>query len=153
MWYRLFSQSQRKTGSRRTGPAHRLSFRPRLEVLETRLAPATRIWDGGSAIGNNWTDAANWVGDVAPVANDDLVFPAGAARLGAANDFLPGTPFNSIRFTAGGYSLNGNQVVLGPGGMVHDTSAAPDFSTIDLPLMLPVNRIFNVVPDDVNSIL
>ena len=52
----------------------------RLDRLETRLAPAVATWDGGGP-DNNWTTAANWVGDVAPQPGDDLVFPQGAARL------------------------------------------------------------------------
>ena len=35
---------------------------------------------------NNWTTAANW-GGTAPVAGDDLVFPAGAARLSNTNNY------------------------------------------------------------------
>src|SRR5207249_2215740 len=56
----------------------------RLDRLESRLAPALATWDGGGA-DNHWTTAANWVGDVVPQPGDDLVFPAGAARLGNVN--------------------------------------------------------------------
>ncbi len=35
-----------------------------------------RTWTGGDTT-NNWTDPGNW-GGTAPVAGDDLVFPAGA---------------------------------------------------------------------------
>ena len=41
-------------------PRH--GFRPRLEALETRLAPAISTWDGGSHFSSRWSDAANWVG-------------------------------------------------------------------------------------------
>ena len=43
---------------------------------------AVKTWDGGGADAN-WQTAANWVGDIAPVAGDDLVFPA-ADRLGSS---------------------------------------------------------------------
>lgn len=33
----------------------------------------SRTWDGGGAT-NNWSDAANWSGDVAPTSADDAVF-------------------------------------------------------------------------------
>ncbi|HYE05418.1 MAG TPA: Ig-like domain-containing protein [Planctomycetota bacterium] len=36
---------------------------------------ATAVWDGGG-VGVSWQTAANWVGDVAPVAGDALQFPA-----------------------------------------------------------------------------
>src|SRR6476660_3438729 len=51
----------------------------RLDRLETRLAPAVATWDGGGA-DNKWTTAANWVGDVAPKAGDDVDFPGGVAQ-------------------------------------------------------------------------
>ena len=40
-------------------------------VQETNAA--TRTWDGGGAT-NNWSDSANWSGDVAPTIADDVVF-------------------------------------------------------------------------------
>ncbi len=40
------------------------------------VAGATRTWDGGSIVTQNWTDPLNWVGDVAPVAGDTVVFDA-----------------------------------------------------------------------------
>jgi hypothetical protein len=67
----------------------------RLDRLETRLAPAVATWDGGGA-DNHWTTAANWVGDVAPQPGDDLVFPAGAARLANVNDFPGVTSFHHL---------------------------------------------------------
>ena len=84
-------------------------FRPRVEDLEHRVAPAVRIWDGvqdlGGATANaNWTTASNWVGDIAPQAGDDLVFAAGAAQLTNVNDFAAGTRFNTITISGSGYS-------------------------------------------------
>jgi hypothetical protein len=78
--------------------------------LEGRLAPAVLTWDGGGS-DNNWTTAANWVGDVAPVAGADLVF---TGRVGTTpnNDFAAGTAFSSITFTNGGFTLTGNAVTL-----------------------------------------
>src|SRR5207302_4054644 len=82
--------------------------------LESRLAPAIATWDGGGA-DNHWTTAANWVGDVAPQAGDDLVFPAGAARLTNDNDFTFNTPFHSVAITGSGYTLLGSSVVVSAG--------------------------------------
>jgi len=65
----------------------------------------TKTWDGGGA-NNQWTNAINWVGNVAPVPGDDLVFPAGAAQLGNVNNFPSNTLFNSIRVTGGGYTIS-----------------------------------------------
>src|SRR5437879_1753703 len=69
--------------------------RLRLEELETRLAPATYIWDGGG--GGNWSSGANWVGNAAPTGStttmDDLVFPPGVTQVNTSNDMV-GATFN-----------------------------------------------------------
>lgn len=75
---------------------------------------ATRTWDGGGA-NTSWTTAANWVDDVAPVAGDDLVFPADAMQMTANNNFLLFTAFNSITFTGGNYTLSGSPINLAAG--------------------------------------
>ncbi|CAA9378536.1 MAG: Multicopper oxidase [uncultured Pyrinomonadaceae bacterium] len=72
---------------------------------------AVRTWDGGGADGN-WTTAANWVGDVAPVAGDDLVFPATAAQFVTNNNFFFFTVFNSLTFQGGNYTVGGNPMTL-----------------------------------------
>jgi Dockerin type I domain len=48
--------------------------RLRLDRLEDRTVPATITWDGGpTGQGTNWLDRVNWVGDVLPGFNDDVV--------------------------------------------------------------------------------
>ena len=80
------------------------------------LGAATRTWTG--AAGTKWTIASNWSGGSAPVAGDDLVFPAGALNQNSTNnDFPANTTFNSISFTGGSYSLNGNPITIGAGGI------------------------------------
>jgi autotransporter-associated beta strand protein len=109
----------------------RLTFKPstkrprvrlRLECLEDRLVLATRTWDGG-AVSNNWTNANNWAGNVAPVTGDDLVFPSNVADKTADNNFAGGTLFNSITL-GGGYTLRGNQIRLGSGGIIDNSSTS-----------------------------
>ncbi len=73
------------------------------------VPPVTFTWDGGGG-DNNWTTAANWVGDVAPAAGVDLVFPSGAARTSNVNDFSAGTVFRSITVGGPGYELNANGI-------------------------------------------
>src|SRR5262245_18657251 len=95
---------------------HSSSFRrafARLHLirLEDRLAPAVATWDGGGA-DNNWTTAANWAGDFGAHPGDDLVFPAGAARLTNNNDFVAGTQFSTITFRGPDYRISGNAIVL-----------------------------------------
>ena len=73
---------------------------------------ATFTWDGGG--GNPfWSTGANWVGDVAPGAGDDLVFPDGALQLTNNNDLA--VTFNSITIEAGGYLLQGAAINVSNG--------------------------------------
>jgi hypothetical protein len=108
---------------------------------------ATRTWDGGGA-NTSWTTAANWVDDVAPVAGDDLVFPAEAAQMTTSNNFLLFTTFNSITLTGGTYTLNGSPITLNNGitasagthavNLITRLGAAQSF-TADLGATLSIN--------------
>ena len=77
------STSARAAADRDTTAGHaarRGGDRPTADRSSGRTWPRRRAtWTGGGG-DNNWTTAANW-GGTAPVAGDDLVFPAGAARL------------------------------------------------------------------------
>lgn len=75
---------------------------------------AVKTWDGGGA-DNNWTTAANWDGDTAPVANDDLVFPATAPQQSNNNNFFILTAFRSITYQGGTYTVSGNPFRLSNG--------------------------------------
>ena len=98
-----------------------------LAALAMPLGAATRTWTG-SADGD-WNDALNW--DALPAAGDDLVFPAGATTLVTNNDFPMGIAFHSIQIAGAGYSIAGNQIAVGAGGIVSGFSA-----TISAPLRL-----------------
>ncbi len=94
----------------------------RVEALEDRLVLSVRIWDGG-AVSNNWSNANNWASDIAPVAGDDLNFPSNVSDKTADNDFANGTNFKSITL-GGGYTLRGNQIQLGSGGIIANGSTS-----------------------------
>jgi autotransporter-associated beta strand protein len=102
----IFSQSPpRPHRSHRT--------RQTVETLEDRLAPATFTWTGAGT-DDLWSDRFNWQGNVAPTiaGADDLIFPAGAARLSNTNDFVA-AQFKSITLLGGGYTLKGAEITLG----------------------------------------
>ena len=84
---------------------------------------AVRVWDAGGTNGF-WTTAANWVGDVAPVAGDDLEFPPGASEVSTTNNFLAGTLFNSIRISGVDYELEGARIMLNAGINATNTAFA-----------------------------
>jgi autotransporter-associated beta strand protein/VCBS repeat-containing protein len=111
------------------------------EQLEPR-ALFSATWDGGGTT-NLWTDADNWVGDVAPTAVEDLVFPAASSRLTPVNDFAAGTHFASVTIDAGGYDLSGNPLAVDGSGGVTATYAS-GAATIDLDIELGDNETFNV---------
>jgi autotransporter-associated beta strand protein len=71
---------------------------------------AVRFWEGD--INGNLSTPGNWVGSVAPVAGDDLIFQPGVPRLLVTNDFSPNRAFNSITFQGSNYFLRGNAILL-----------------------------------------
>lgn len=85
-----------------------------LAICTSNAFATVRTWDGGGA-DTNWQTAANWAGDVAPVANDDLVFPATATQFTANNNFGLFTTFSSITIEGGTYTLSGNLMRLANG--------------------------------------
>ena len=113
----LFSRSKRKNQRRKaTNWVGRLASaswrRPSFEPLEDRrLLSLTATWTG-AGVNDLWMNAANW-GGVAPVAGDNLVFPAGPTQTAAFNNFADGTAFGSIDIAGDSYSLTGHQVLLG----------------------------------------
>lgn len=80
-----------------------------LLLLGLNAQAAVKTWDGSSS--GNWSTAANWTGNVAPVNGDDLVFPSGAANLLNTNN-LTALRLNSIIFTGSGYTLRGNALTV-----------------------------------------
>ncbi len=104
------------------------------------VSDVTFTWDGGGGDAN-WTTAANWVGDVAPNAGVNLVFPNGAARLTNSNDFAGGTAFYAITIGAAGYSLSGNFIQLTQGVTATYGSGT---STIALDTTLADNEAIDV---------
>jgi fibronectin-binding autotransporter adhesin len=77
----------------------------------------TSTWSGG-ANDSNWKSNANWEGLLnGAEENEDLVFPNTAARKTNFNNFDPDTPFRSLIFTGANYSISGNRIVLGTGGI------------------------------------
>ncbi|CAM8625383.1 Autotransporter-associated beta strand repeat [Candidatus Methylacidiphilaceae bacterium] len=104
-------------------------------VTPLPLSAASSTWDGGGANGN-WTTAANWVGDVAPVggSTDDLSF-AGTIQTSTINNFANGTDFRNLTFdaTAGAFTLAGTSRLDLFGSI---TNLSANLQTISLPLYL-----------------
>jgi fibronectin-binding autotransporter adhesin len=90
---------------------------------------ATATWTGAGS-DTNMTTAANW-GGTAPVAADDLVFPADITNRIVVNDFTAGTSFNTITFSgaasgASFYAISGNSIDIAAGVTNSMTGAVGD---------------------------
>lgn len=103
------------------------------------VAPSTRTWDGGGA-NNLWTNPANWLGDVAPIPGDILVFPAVASQYNTLNDFPEATAFEKYLLSGAGYRLNGNHVFLQKG----ITQAVPGSNEVQQRITLGQDQTWQV---------
>jgi autotransporter-associated beta strand protein len=127
------SDRDRVRRAERRGAAVRRGHRPAIEELEARIALATDVWTGLGA-DTNWMTPANWTNHVAPVAGDDLVFPAGVppASLTNNNNFTGGTTFHSITIGASGYDLTGNSLDLSSGITANYTSGTSTYGIVTI---------------------
>jgi len=112
-----------------------LTFRrAAVEPLEDRLLLSIRVWDGGTSGSGLWSDASNWVGDVAPVAGDDLVFPVSANDAANTNDLAAGTRFNTVQIQGSGYNIAGNAIEL-YGGLTANNASGSNTFALDVKLV------------------
>jgi hypothetical protein len=100
-------------------------------------AATTRTWTGTTS--GLWSVGDNW-GGTAPNPGDDLVFPSGTSNKTMVNDFADGTGFNSITFTGGGYTVGGNTIALGAGGVIQTASAGTISNQFTANLTLSATR-------------
>ena len=99
-----------------------------------------RTWDGGSASGNNWSDAANWVGNVAPAMGANNLIFAGTTRLTPDMDGDYGASGLTFDGTAGGFVLGSSGGhVLTLAGDINDNSSSAQ--TINLSIANVGNTI------------
>ena len=99
----------------------------------TTITPPTITWSGTDvATSDNWSDANNWVGGVAPVAGDTVIFPIGltGAALTSNND-IADTTFSSLMIADQGYDITGDGIGLA--GSI-DASQSTGSSTVSLPI-------------------
>jgi autotransporter-associated beta strand protein len=75
--------------------------------------PAPSVWDGGSTLNSNWTTAANWAGDVAPLTGNTVDIQIdGTLRLSPVVDTHDPWVLNSLTFSAAAssFSLSGYEL-------------------------------------------
>ncbi len=94
-----------------------------IEILESRVAPATLIWLGNS--GGLWSSAANWDGGTTPASGDTLIFNDSGGTAAMTNDTAPGSEYHLVfTGTTHPYTLIGAPIALAAGGGLDDASAA-----------------------------
>ena len=74
---------------------------------------ASRFWTGN--VNGNFSTGGNWVGNVAPVSGDDIVFQTGVTRLLVTNDFSPNRPLSTLLFQGSNYVVRGNLLIVSNG--------------------------------------
>lgn len=82
-WRNVICKSRNATSPARLSLCQvddRNCFRPWLEVVQSRLAPAVVSWDGGGG-DFEWSNAANWDNDVLPAPADDVVVNIPGANI------------------------------------------------------------------------
>lgn len=85
-----------------------LSISSLLVITVPKVAAAVVTWDGGGS-DNNFSTAANWVGDVAPVDGDSLVFPYDVLMVGCSGDVTLQNNLDAGTVTLSGISFTGEK--------------------------------------------
>src|SRR5579872_5114282 len=119
-----------------------------LSFVAIPLFAATDTWTG--AVSALWSVAGNWSAGV-PAAGDDLVFPASGAFQNNNNDLAANTPFNSITISGGAYTLNGNTIQLGAGGL--SMTGGTFYEQIYLGITLTAPQSWNMEAGSYNIIM
>jgi hypothetical protein len=127
----LFSRRPRSRGRARAG--HARTF---VENLESRRLLSAAVWTG-SGTDNNFSDANNWQGDVAPTAGQAVQFPAGIGKTAVVVD--SNVTLGNIEFDAAYTLSSANTITLN--GNISATSGASSIST---PIALEANTVITV---------
>lgn len=120
-----------------------LSLSSLLVLNVPKAFAATKTWDGGGS-DTNMNTAANWAGDSAPSAGDDLVFPANVTNRTVVNNYTAATSFNSITFSGtatseSGYTISGNSITL-VAGITASVTGEFGSNILSLPIQFSGNQ-------------
>ncbi len=119
-----------------------------LNDIALTITSAVHTWDGGATANDNWTNPTNWVGDIAPVAGDILVFPDGIGLTdrGVNNDFPNDTTFRRLVFIGAGYTVRGNRFRLTHGLETDfNIETLADTTDLDTSLVLAQDQTFTLL--------
>jgi hypothetical protein len=103
-------------------------------------------WSGGGS-SSNWSEAANWLGGTAPASSSSLgvvSFPSAGTHRVSTND-LSGLSLNQLQVgDSAGYSLSGQTLTLGSGGLSVTASEGPGVFKLTNPLTLSSSQTWTV---------
>jgi fibronectin-binding autotransporter adhesin len=105
------------------------------------VSAASITWDGGGG-DDNFSTAANWAGDVAPQAGDDIIFDNSTADFTVDlpnNDLADGTSFNTITYQGGEteyLTVSGNAIEL-VGGLINSNTTGALYIDLSITLTAP----------------
>ena len=113
-------------------------------ILVQPAHAASIVWNG-SGDGTTFADAGNWVGGVAPVADDDIALDTtGLADVTFDNDLGAGTQFGNLSLTGTGsgiFTLTGNDIVL-TGGVTNSATYNQARFNVEIGIELNGNQDF-----------
>jgi autotransporter-associated beta strand protein len=135
-WHRL----RCRDGRSRARPR----FRPLVEVMESRLAPAAHTWTGAGSL-PVWSDPTNWIGG-APTPGETnvlLTFPGAAPNRVNTND-VANLDVRSIVFADQDYVIAGQPVTASAGLGVEIAAGVFGPDTVNLPITLQNGTQMNV---------
>jgi trimeric autotransporter adhesin len=108
-----------------------------METLESRLAPASSVWNGATSA--LWSDDTNW--STPPATANDLSFPAVGTNTTNTNDLTAVSAFGNFNLTGGGYVIDGNPISLT--GSI-DSAQNSGANTVNLPITLATSPAVTV---------
>lgn len=117
-----------------------------LFISAVSVTAATKTWTGNGS-DSNWGTGSNW-GGTAPVAGDDLVFPASAAQQATNNNLGIFTQFNTITIEGGTYTFGGNLIRLANGIITNGGT-----HTFNLAITLSGPQTFNTATGSTTTLL
>lgn len=128
------------------GSALLVSLSSLFVIVVPHAFAAASTWDGGGGDAN-FSTAANWVGDVAPIAGDSLVFPALGTKQAPVNDTT--LTYAGISFTGASgtcstspyawYTLTGTQPLSLSGNIDNSMTGSCSSLNLDLDITLTTN--------------
>lgn len=114
-----------------------------ISLLGVSSASAGQIWDGTSAVDDNWNTPANWDSDTLPTFANAITF-AGTTRATNVNDLTADTTIGGLNFTnttaAEAFSISGSGITLGGDITTTASSGLGITDTVSLAMILNGNR-------------